>query len=477
MTISDSQPQSHQFAQDLKAALGEHFSTYDHRKAAESMDLSGLAALPAQELHITFGAPERLLMHATATSVLAKYLPLLGEEALTETFNRTVSDFLKEKQQDSWSITRKAGDVTVVFDEALTSKEHPANPELADFHHLGEIKTCLSLNGQSIALRGGGADMLSGGLPKLLEWLDTAQQVQELENRNFHECITVDAEKNASITPDGRLSIGAGFLRDADFDKQAQTFVLHHESGHTANKGIQEALNQGYDKLSFAFLPHFAAETLMRNSSHNLAEHMLKVHGNLEDAQNELFVLHGALEDLAPSLKSMADHVRHYPWIDSLNGMEVAADADNSTSFSAHMQTAPQTPDIQDCAETLETFMEALDGSGEDEEPDLQDVETLAADIEVITAKHPSLREDAQLLHDCAQYLSQAKEYLADLHAVKHMESPQNASLFFEREDGKPPHEGEASHPRHEQRSEACNHFASRILRERMQENSHSHNR
>lgn len=472
------QPPFGQFAQDLRAALDEHFASHDHRKAAEEIDLSGLERLPPQVLHIRFGAPEQVMLHA-ATGVLRDHIPNTPEtalDALTDTYNRTVTDFLQERQQEGWSHRRQIGDVTVVFDEA-PAEEQSANPDISGFYDPQDITGTLAVNGKSFALRGGGAELLSGCLPQLLEWMETVGEVEQREEQAFHDCITLEAIDNIRVTPYRGLTLGTHYLR-GNHGKAAQAFVLHHEMGHVANRQTQEVLDAAYAKLDFAFLPRSMTATLMETPTEALAAHMLDTFGSLGEAQEELYAAHGALEDIAPHIRKAAAHVRAYPWLDTLDGLAVAADAANPTSFAAHMHGATATPPQEEAADTLLTYLETLDGSGEGLAPDNGELAVLAADIDAMKATHAPLHADVQLLHDCAQYLSQAKEYLADLHATKALENPAGAAEFF-RDTPRSPVEStrEHTHPQHHQREEACTHFATRILRERERSGGQQHSR
>lgn len=479
------------FAAQIEHDIAQHYAALNHREDAAAFDLSGFQGKPAQTVHVTFGAAG-WLNHALQDSVLQPALddaveqgmPHAGLEQLADELSalqhETVSAFLSEKQAEGWNITRRIGDVTVVFDEALADESHPAN-QLPDAALLvdedGEplpTMSQFSVNGRSFSTSQG-VSLLQDCLPQLTDWLETVRHVEQTEGEAFAPSINLDSRANASVIPDSRqLSLGTGFIADADYDETARRFVLRHESGHAKNIAQETIINAARDTLGFAFLPHALFETIRMEGVEATAAGLLSEFGDADYALGEIHALDETLADVAATIAPMREHLQQYPWIDTLDGMEMAADVENSTSFPHHMRSAPDITLSDDTAAHLNDMLDCIEEASDDEELDADELQQVTDALSALLTKHASLKDDLLLMHDCYQYCSQAKEYLADLHAVQGMENPRDAQHYHEISLRNDAHDGmgEACHPKPRQRLDACGSFAERVLREREQAKS-----
>lgn len=484
------------FAAQIESHIAEHYAALNHREDAAAFDLSGFQGKPAQTVHVTFGA-SGWLNHALQDSVLQPALDDAAEQGmphaqleqladeLSALQQETVSAFLTEKQAEGWNLTRRIGDVTVVFDEELADESHPANqlPDAAllvdeDGEPLPAVNQ-FSVNGRSFSTSEG-VSLLQTCLPQLINWLATVQHVEHTEGEAFAPTISLDSRANASVIPDSRqLSLGTSFIANPDYDETARRFVLRHESGHAKNAAQEDIINAARDTLGFAFLPHALFETIRMEGVEATAAGLLSEFGDADYALGEIHALDETLADVAATIAPMREHLQQYPWIDTLDGMEMAADVENSTSFPHHMRSAPDITLSDDTAAHLNDMLDCIEEASDDEELDTDELQQVTDALSALLTKHASLKDDLLLMHDCYQYCSQAKEYLADLHAVQGMENPRDAKHYHEISirNKTPDGVGEACHPKHQQRLDACGSFAERVLREREQAKHASHER
>lgn len=484
-TIADIRQEFVDAVQQQTASL---YSVLNQRGNAERFDLSALEDKPEQTLHVTFGAAgwlnHELQEHLTIPmlyrvtendgNALAIDVPELDE--LVAIQKQVVADFLGEKQAEGWSLTRKVGNTTVIFDEALTDMEHPANHLIDEALLAHPVDTTsvthtFSINGQGFSCQ---EDMsvLEECLPNIAEWIESIHDTERSEGEKFAPSIRLDSRLNASVRTGSRqLSIGSQFIRDPAYDKTVQAYILRHESGHAKNAEQEALLRRTGDALSAAFLPHALFETIATNGKEETAAGLLTEYGSADTAIGLIHALSETLDTAEKTFSPMRDHLHNYPWIDSINGMEIAADVDNDTSFSTHMLTAPRMALPEDVSEHLNQFIDVMEEADTDEDLDKNELAEVTTALESLHTRHAPFIADVKQMRDCYQYCSQAREYLADLHAVQSMESPRDSKRYHEvqMEKGVYDGKGEESHPKHQQRLDACGSFAERVLHEREQ--------
>lgn len=438
-----------------------------HRAQVDKFDLSDFNGKPGRSVTVEFGAP-RWQMERMSEAVI-EHFKERGDDAevLAATAKESINDFITKSRADGWTATRKQGDTTVNFSEAIADEKHPANPEryLDEKLVFEDDVGFASVNGRGITFND--KSILKSSLPNLVSWMKVAKDVEAQGVMEFHPVIELGTDDNAAIYPTRTLYIGGSILNDT-MDEGIMKDILLHERGHYINGDHDNSLEKTkvYREI---ITPVNTLKEFMNNIIHGfeITNELIS-----EDAQKDTELLGKATTELGSILKqvsSLADRIKKYEWYDELSPITVAADMDNETSLVHHL--ADEKPILFDglngALREMQINAEANPFQGNPMGKILRDVNMKKAFSDSIS---PEDDKAIKTVMDVYRHMSKAHEYLADIHAAQYSEKPEHLHKVFDRfvELGFGRSGGD-THPDNPERSANAKHFAERVKFQREQ--------
>lgn len=456
--------------------LAHHLRTQllQHREAVSKFDLSGFEGQPQRNVEMKFGAP-KWQMEELASPVIAHYLER-GEDAesLKKRAEDTIAYFIGKSKSDGWTVTRRQGDTTVVFSEAIGDEQSPANPERALPKNLAfePYVAFTSINGRGVTFEE--TSLMRNALPNLVKWMDAAKQVEGDGLLDFHPVIEIGNISSVGLYPSKTLFIGEPFLSEFK-DKGMMLDILRHERGHYLNGDLDPTSERSKIRIE-QLVP---VDTLFQTMG-EIAEYIsnpTKIEGM--DHQQTIKGIRALGDELIKAMDRvslLADRVRSYEGYDELSPLSVAADMDNGTSLLKHISTLPAF-DLFGFNMEKNTLLESRNERKEAKKcdprlasyPSEELLETRQVLMEQIGRITPQHKADFDVAEQTFQNVSKAREYLADIHAAQHSEDPSRLHRVFEKLHQDFGEGGGRHHPDNPERTSNARHFSDRVLFQREQ--------
>lgn len=467
------------FRESVRLELAVDDTLFVHRGAFEAVELGNLPESGKRHIEVAFRGETQERVQELYRELIGDYtdnpkdLPKY-EKALAE----TVGEFLREQHEKPWTRELKKGDVTITFKEVSPLAEHPVNlthDEMFTLDSGDENEMLATINGRPFHIHN--AELLEDHFPEIIAVADRVKQVEGEGEAKFGKVITIEEDEVASVGTHNYLSVGRPMLELTRENPDELLHTLRHERGHVANGDMDSDTpgNRVVNDLGFLSSPSWLLD-LVANSTEWTAERLADVTSNNLEAMREIKALDAALTEMTPGIHEMAERVRAYPWYDDLDAMQVAADQNPDTGFLAHMYT--QTNRIAMTVPLVEAgrFYSLLDPH-EDAAYEGLDNASRVAPLEIalkkLTEKHKDLIPDVEELNRASGLVLQAREILADMHAVQHAENPEAVAASFARSANTPGVEDGGgvgnSHPSNAERMDNMGHFARRVLHQREQ--------
>lgn len=467
-----------------EAALRQnlHRQLLQHREQVDNFDLSGFEGEPERTVPVTFGAPRWQMEHMAEvlTGVYGEHdIEVKDDKAIAA---KVIDDFIADTRQDGWTKTRRHGNTTVVFSEALADETHPANPgrELQEGYVFENDVGFGAVDGRGITFSN--KTLLKESLPNLVKWMDTAKKVEADGVLQFHPVIELGEDSNAAIYPTRTLYIGGQLLSDTK-DAGIIRDILLHERGHAIN-GDGDSSKEKTLVFQMSLAPaKYIAERL------DEVKKFIQNPSQLQSAdhQKDMALVRAfgdALSSTLESFPALEAAIRSYEGYDDLSPMSVAADMDNKTSLLHHLSSTAPKIDLFPIARAFNTLKEnaaahPVTYDTQDRSAAfravVQEIENakeltteLTAQLQRIT---PEQKQALAVADKTFQHVSKAREYLADIHAAQHSEKPEELhkvfESFIELGFGK---SGGRTHPDTPERIENAKYFAQRVIHRRQQE-------
>ncbi|MBM3618557.1 MAG: hypothetical protein FJX23_08450 [Alphaproteobacteria bacterium] len=457
--------------------LGHHLRTQllQHREQVAKFDLSGFEGQPERTVEVTFGAP-KWQMQEMAKPVIAHYVKRgEDEEVLKKAAESTIEDFIGKTKSDGWTTTRKQGDATVNFSEAIGDEKSIANPERHLTKELvfeDDVRFGI-VDGRAIT--SSNKDHLAKSLPSLVKWLDSAKLVEKDGVMDFHPVIELMDATNVCIYPTKTLAIGGQLLAEAD-DQGVMIDILRHERGHVMNGDHDTNLMKSKVFREQLGPVNYLYQTMQEISGY--IANPITIEGM--DHQKTVDGIRAWGDEIVKAMDRvslLADKARSFDWGGEEGALAVAADMDGKTSFLKHLSTLPKFEMdgfVKAEHELIASVEERQEAKQENPKlaayrsEELQ--ETRQALLEQIGRITPQHRMDFDVAEQSFQNVSKAREYLADIHAAQHSENPRRLHKVFDKFiDLGFGNSGGRTHPDNPERSCNAKHFADRVLFQREQ--------